>query len=208
MLATLLGSKSRAAILARLVVAPGHRSHLRELVRAAGGSVSSVQREVGRLVDMGLVRTWLDEGGRRQVELVAEHPFAEALSGLIAADPRAQYGARSSVIPNLDPQVGEMLGGMVDAIVTSFDPIEIVLFGSQARGLADADSDIDLLVVMPIPSDDRETSVALRSVIGVVGRGVDVIATDAAGIELARTRLASVVRDALDEGVTVYERSA
>ena len=208
MLAQLLGSKSRAAILARLVVAPDHRAHLRELVRASGGSVSSVQRELERMSDMGLVRTWLDEDGRRQVSLVAEHPFAHSLAGMVAADPRAQYEARASAIPNLDPGIDAVLGGVVDTIVSGFDPIEIVLFGSQARGTADADSDIDILVVLPDLPKDSEASVALRAAIGVVGTGIDVIAVDTAGVQRAAGQSSSVVRHARDEGVTLYGRPA
>ena len=45
---------------------------------------------------------------------------------------------------------------MVRRIVKQFDPEKIILFGSQARGDAGPDSDVDLLVVMrvvrnPIP---------------------------------------------------------
>ena len=36
---------------------------------------------------------------------------------------------------------------MTERIVRNFDPLQIILFGSRARGDADRDSDIDLLVV-------------------------------------------------------------
>ena len=38
---------------------------------------------------------------------------------------------------------------MVRRLVKQFDPDQIILFGSHARGDAGPDSDIDLLVVMP-----------------------------------------------------------
>ncbi len=38
---------------------------------------------------------------------------------------------------------------MVERIVREFQPSRIILFGSYARGEAAADSDVDLLVVMP-----------------------------------------------------------
>jgi predicted nucleotidyltransferase len=38
---------------------------------------------------------------------------------------------------------------MVKRIVRQFAPDQIILFGSQARGDAGPDSDVDLLVVMP-----------------------------------------------------------
>ena len=45
----------------------------------------------------------------------------------------------------LDPALAEI----VRRLVETFRPDRIYLFGSQARGDADADSDYDLLVVMP-----------------------------------------------------------
>lgn len=207
MLEELLGSKVRARMIAALLVAPDQRLHLRALVRSAGGSVASVQREVERLGDMGLVRSETDEHGRRQVSLVGDHPFAPALAGLVAADPRAQYGARIAAVPNLDARVAEALGGWVDAIVTGFDPIQIVLFGSQASGTADAGSDVDLLVVLPEVLDELEVAVSIMSAIGPRTIGVDVIPIDPAQLARSRVRLSSAVRDAVEKGVVLYERA-
>jgi len=207
MLEELLGSKVRARMIAALLVAPGRQLHLRALIRAAGGSAAAVQRELVRLGDLGLVSSEATESGRRQISLVEGHPFAGALAGLVAADPRAQYRARASSVPNLNADVAEALGGWVDAIVTGFDPIRIVLFGSQAKGTADAGSDVDLLVVLPTVDDELDTAVRIMSAIGPRTIGVDVVPVDPARVERARTRQSSVVRDAIEEGVTLYERA-
>lgn len=45
---------------------------------------------------------------------------------------------------------------LLDGVVRTFDPVEVYLFGSQARGDAHADSDIDLYVVI-----DDETAAGL-----------------------------------------------
>ncbi len=42
-----------------------------------------------------------------------------------------------------------VLEAMVSRLVSALHPSRIVLFGSQATGRATADSDVDLLVVMP-----------------------------------------------------------
>ena len=47
---------------------------------------------------------------------------------------------------HLDRAIDQMVG----RIVERFDPERIILFGSAARGEAGPDSDVDLLVVMPV----------------------------------------------------------
>ncbi len=208
MLAELLGSKVRARVIAALLVAPGRRSHLRALVRAAGGSVASVQRELERLEDMGLIASAIDESGRRQVTLAEDHPFTAPLEGMLAADPRAQYGARSAAIPSLDPEVDSALQGAVERIVAGFAPLRIVLFGSQAKGTADEESDVDLLVVLPHVDDMLREAAAIRSAVGTIGRGVDVVPTDLERVAAAWARGESVITNALRTGVTLYDRTA
>jgi predicted nucleotidyltransferase len=207
MLAELLGSKSRARLIAALLLAPDKRLHLRALVRATGGSVASVQREIERLETMGLVSSARDAAGKRQVALVDDHPFAAPLAGMLAADPHAQYEVRSEAIPRLGADVDAMLASAVDTLVARFDPLKIVLFGSQASGTASAESDVDLLVVLPEVKDPAKEAVALRSALGPVGRGIDIVATDPEHAESARSRRVSTVRDALETGVTLYDRS-
>ncbi|TDB37021.1 MAG: hypothetical protein D9V44_10620 [Actinobacteria bacterium] len=156
---------------------------------------------------MGLVTSELDGTGRRQISLVEGHPFTPGLSGLLAADPRAQYAARVAAVSGIDPAVEDVLGGWVDAIVTGFDPIRIILFGSHARGAAGRDSDVDLLVVLPEVEDELSTSVAIMSALGPRSIAVDVIPVDPSRLEASKTRSSSVVRDALEEGVVIYERA-
>ena len=57
----------------------------------------------------------------------------------------------------------DIIAEMVRRIVEEFDPHKIVLFGSYARGLAGPDSDVDLLVVMPVRDSRRQQTVAIRT---------------------------------------------
>ena len=59
---------------------------------------------------------------------------------------------------------------MVARIVERFDPDRIILFGSHALGTAGPDSDVDLLIVMPVKGSTREKAVE----IGVALHDVDV----------------------------------
>jgi predicted nucleotidyltransferase len=54
-------------------------------------------------------------------------------------------------------------------------PSRIVLFGSYARGTASEDSDLDLLVIEQQVPDKAAEYLRLRSAVGGVGVGVDVI---------------------------------
>ena len=50
-----------------------------------------------------------------------------------------------------------------DDIVREFSPLKVILFGSYAYGTPTEDSDVDLLVVMPIPeSQTRRQAVEIR----------------------------------------------
>ena len=58
---------------------------------------------------------------------------------------------------------------MVKLIVKQFHPEKIILFGSQAQGDAGPDSDVDLLVVMPVEKGAKfkkmvEIGVALHDI--------------------------------------------
>jgi predicted nucleotidyltransferase len=51
---------------------------------------------------------------------------------------------------------------IVQTIVAAHRIEKIILFGSQARGTAGQDSDIDLLVVADIPGTSHERRIAIR----------------------------------------------
>src|SRR5213082_723679 len=60
------------------------------------------------------------------------------------------------------PTSAEFIPALVDRIVRDFEPVQIILFGSQARGEARWDSDVDLLVVLPSAPDKHKAAVAIR----------------------------------------------
>ena len=56
----------------------------------------------------------------------------------------------------------ELIPTIRDRIVRDFDPVQIILFGSRARGDAGSGSDVDLLVVLPEVADKRKAAVDMR----------------------------------------------
>jgi predicted nucleotidyltransferase len=95
---------------------------------------------------------------------------------------------------------------MVRRIVTAFDPERVVLFGSHARGEAGPDSDVDLLVVMPVTGSRRAQQVRIRLELRGLGVAKDVVVVTPDEVERLREIPGTIVRPALREGKVLYER--
>ena len=94
---------------------------------------------------------------------------------------------------------------MTDRIVSEFDPLQIILFGSQARGDADRDSDIDLLVVFAELTDKRKTAIDIERALSDVPVAKDIIVSTPEELERGRTRIGSVLRYAQQEGKILWK---
>ncbi|HEY1935522.1 MAG TPA: nucleotidyltransferase domain-containing protein [Acetobacteraceae bacterium] len=97
----------------------------------------------------------------------------------------------------------ELLG----PVVAYFNPRRVIVFGSQARGDARPDSDIDLLVV--VDNDTPQEKVTLRA--GVASRRgyhepVDVIPVREDTFQRKARIPGTLSRAASREGIVVYER--
>ncbi len=101
----------------------------------------------------------------------------------------------------------EWIPVMAERIVRTFNPERLILFGSHARGEARADSDIDLLVVMPDGTDRRGTTIAIRRALGDLPVAKDIIVTTPEEITRRGTLVGTVLRPALREGSVLYERA-
>jgi predicted nucleotidyltransferase len=94
-----------------------------------------------------------------------------------------------------------------ERIVTAFDPMRIVLFGSRARGDARPDSDLDLLVVLQEVSDKRIAAIEIRRALRDLPVGKDVIVTTPHEIQQRGDLIGSILRPALRDGKILYERN-
>ncbi len=101
------------------------------------------------------------------------------------------------------------LPDVLERVVERFDPLKVILYGSLARGEANYDSDIDLLVVFEHvePEDKRGLTVGIRRSLAGIPVPVDVIVADVDEIDRRGHVVGTVLRPALREGEILYERS-
>ncbi len=103
--------------------------------------------------------------------------------------------------------IDDTLEIMTRRIVSGFQPERIILFGSYARGDANEQSDVDLLVVMPDGTDRRQTAIAILGALGGLGVAKDVVVTTLDEIARRGDLVGTVLRPALREGRILYERA-
>jgi predicted nucleotidyltransferase len=93
---------------------------------------------------------------------------------------------------------------IVRRVVESFHPLRIILFGSAARGELTADSDVDLLVVMPDGTRRLETTQALHLRLFGIPVSVDFLVATPADLEKHRENIGLIYRTILREGKELY----
>ena len=105
----------------------------------------------------------------------------------------------------------QLLEDMVDSIVREVDPQRIVLFGSYARGEAEADSDIDFLIVQDRPFEPgrgrRQQMAQLWRLLARFPISQDILIYTPDEVERWCDTQSHVVARALREGKVLYERS-
>jgi uncharacterized protein len=107
---------------------------------------------------------------------------------------------------NLSPSAARWLPTMKRRLIREFHPERIVLFGSQARGDAGKDSDVDLLVVMPEVGDARRLRIAMRVALHDLPVSKDIFVTTPDRVQRYGDLVGTILRPALREGVTIYAR--
>ena len=91
-------------------------------------------------------------------------------------------------------------------IVAVSDPQQIILFGSQARGEAGPDSDLDLLVIKDEVTSPRAEAARIYRALAGLSTPVDVVVARSDYVRRYRDIIGTVVRPALREGRVLYAR--
>jgi predicted nucleotidyltransferase len=165
--------------------------NLRTIARLAGVSVAQASRVLPHLVELGLVE-------RREVPpssqflLVREHVAAGPLLSL----------ARTR-----DAMIEEMTR-IADGLPVA--PVAVVVFGSFARGEADAGSDLDTVLVRPAGLDESDEAWSASveqwrvTVRRVSGNAVEVLEVGSEEVAIHLTSRRQIWRDIRRDGLVVF----
>ena len=93
---------------------------------------------------------------------------------------------------------------IVKRIVKRFAPEKIILFGSQARGDARLDSDVDLLIVMPVEGSISEKGLDISLALHDIPVSVDVIVTTPEAFAWRKDIFGTIEYPASHEGKVLY----
>lgn len=96
---------------------------------------------------------------------------------------------------------------MVARIVKRFHPDQIILFGSYARGDAGPDSDVDLLVVMPVEKSKREKAVEIRVELNGLRVPKDIIVSTPEEFAWRKEVVGTIEYPAVHEGKVLYAKA-
>jgi predicted nucleotidyltransferase len=98
----------------------------------------------------------------------------------------------------------EAIDRMVRRIVEGFRPQRVILFGSHARGDAGPDSDVDLLVVMPVKESRLRTAVEIRVALAGCGVSKDIVVMTPEEFERRKDIPGTLAYPAAREGIVLH----
>jgi uncharacterized protein len=105
-------------------------------------------------------------------------------------------------------KINQKINEMVEKIVKDFNPYKIILFGSQAKGNANKDSDVDLLVVLPFSGRKRDKVIEIRVALSDIRISKDIFVATPDDLETYKDLMGTIIYIALKDGKIVYEQAA
>ena len=77
----------------------------------------------------------------------------------------------------IESTIEQRIEEMTRRIVERFQPERVILFGSHGRGEAEPDSDVDILVVMPLDKPKREQAMEISLAVQDFDLAKDILVT-------------------------------
>lgn len=102
------------------------------------------------------------------------------------------------------PVFEEIIPELVSRIVQAVHPKRIILFGSAARGQMGPQSDLDVLVIMPVGTHRRETERIINRALLRLGVPTDVVVVTEEDVERLAHEESMVICPAIREGKEIY----
>lgn len=186
---------------------------LTDIAAAIGSPLSTAQRAVGSLEQAGVLKREWNRGPyaftsnapTSALRELADWTLGSLVASTIAAATKAHTAVAHDVPPSIrNPRIRRAWRVALNRLVSEYRPERVILFGSQARGDASDDSDVDLLLVFERVDDHRKKRVAIRKSLSDMPFAKDVVV--ASSDEAARPIRGTAVAEAMRDGLVVYER--
>ncbi len=161
-LAPILRSDTQGRVLARLFTGPDQAYSLSQLVEWAGSSVPTVQREVRRAEDAGILRSE-KIGPTRLVRVNPEHPLHDAVRRIVLATygPPAVVAREFEDLENTDAVLlfGSWAARYLGEPGRAPNDIDVLVIGSPDRdAVDDAAERVERTIGMPVQATVRSRS--------------------------------------------------
>lgn len=111
--------------------------------------------------------------------------------------------ARAAMPAGVDQSTAP-IDALVARIVNAVHPLRIILFGSAARGEMHAESDVDVMVVMPDGAHCRRTAMDIRQHLFGLSYPVDIVVATPSILEKHKDNIGLMYQTALEEGKDIY----
>ena len=123
-------------------------------------------------------------------------------------DSGRSHGTFAAIAVLLTPHMNnpDFLEQITRTIVERFHPRRIILFGSQARGEATSESDLDLFIEMETQTRPPERAVEVSTVFGLRPWSLDVVVYTPEEVQRLRKIHGTLVSMIEAEGKVLYER--